>query len=617
MSALTIGDATPVALDTPVDLTVVIVNWNTVGLLDECIDSVHCEIPTGMSNRIVVVDNASDDGSVEWLEEHHPDVVVMRSAENVGFCRANNMALRATRSELVLLINTDARLTPGSFDAMRALLDADSQAAIVGPRLEYGDGSFQRWTAGAPLDLRSAAMYFSGLDRFDRWSRAFSGLYLGHDTAESFQAGWVSSAVMLIRRSALDEIGLLDDSIFVYMDDVDLCDRALRGGWNVWYAADATAVHFMGASTKRVTGKASPEALRALNRWFTRRHGRRQGRALRAVETAGFGARVAAYRTAAAFRPDGDAAKKADAHLAHLKLSLEEPMPVDTVDVHDRHDHEAETYDAMAEWILATWTDEEFLIPRGPIPFANREHVDYLTHAIDQIRPLAGKRILEVGAGGGSLAAWLAHEGAEVVGIDVSAGILDVARKRAEVSGVGDRCTFVHTPIEEFTAEAFPEAVGGFDAIIGNNVVHHFDRGLAMSRLAALLRPDAIATFCEPMLFVPEFVRSVRYSGPVAKRFPPHTHTEDERSLNDADLEIMREHFAEVEWKPFQVTARLQNFVELSDRMWNRLESFDRKLLASVPAARRLCRMAVITLAEPHVNALTTSHPHNTGAATS
>lgn len=150
----------------------------------------------------------------------------------------------------------------------------------------------------------------------------------------------------------------------------------------------------------------------------------------------------------------------------------------------------------------------------------NREHVDYLTEAIDQIRPLSGKRILEVGAGGGTLAVWLAHEGAEVVGIDVSHGILDVARRRADLSGVGDACRFVHTPIEEFAPELFPDAEGGFDAIIGNNVVHHFDRDLAMARLASLLRPGAIAVFCEPMLFVPEPVRAIRYSSLVTRRFP-------------------------------------------------------------------------------------------------
>ena len=142
-------------------------------------------------------------------------------------------------------------------------------------------------------------------------------------------------------------------------------------------------------------------------------------------------------------------------------------------------------------------------------------------------------------------------------------------------------------------------AEGGFDAIIGNNVVHHFDRDLAMARLASLLRPGAIAVFCEPMLFVPEPVRAIRYSSLVTRRFPPHTHTEDEASLNDGDLGVMARHFRHVDWKPFQLTARLQNFVELSDAWWNRLEGLDRRLLAGVPASRRLCRMAVITLGLP------------------
>ena len=90
--------------------------------------------------------------------------------------------------------------------------------------------------------------------------------------------------------------------------------------------------------------------------------------------------------------------------------------------VEDRHDHEAEIYDAMAAQMLAELTDEEFLVEASQIPFHNREHVDYLTYAIDQLRPLAGKRILEVGAGSGMLAVYLALQGADVTGIDVSSG---------------------------------------------------------------------------------------------------------------------------------------------------------------------------------------------------
>ena len=214
----------------------------------------------------------------------------------------------------------------------------------------------------------------------------------------------------------------------------------------------------------------------------------------------------------------------------------------------------------MAEQLLAEMSDEEFLVQADRIPFHNREHVDYLTFAIDQLRPLAGKRILEVGAGGGMLAVYLALQGADVTGIDVSAGILEVAAKRAEISGVADRTRFVHVPIEEFD-----DPSGSFDAVIGNNVVHHFERDLAMDNLARLIAPGGRATFCEPVLFVPEAVRTLRYSDPVAKRFPPHTHTPDERSLNQTDIAIVERYFGEVSWRPFQVLCRLQNFRELSD----------------------------------------------------
>ncbi len=267
--------------------------------------------------------------------------------------------------------------------------------------------------------------------------------------------------------------------------------------------------------------------------------------------------------------------------------------------IEDRHDHEAATYDAMAQELLSTWTDDDFRIDPRHIPFANREHVDYLTAAIDQIRPLAGKRILEVGAGGGSLAVWLAQQGAEVVGIDVSAGILGVARRRAEVNGVAGSSTFVHCPVERFDPQALGLGHQRYDAIIGNNVVHHFDRQAAMANLCRLLAPGAVAVFCEPVLFAPEWVRTVRNSRPVARRFPPHTHTPDERSLGQEDFTIMRQWFRHVQWQPFQLLSRLQNFVELTDRTWNALESLDRRILRTIPISRRACRMVVVTLALP------------------
>jgi 2-polyprenyl-3-methyl-5-hydroxy-6-metoxy-1,4-benzoquinol methylase len=262
--------------------------------------------------------------------------------------------------------------------------------------------------------------------------------------------------------------------------------------------------------------------------------------------------------------------------------------------VADRHAHESETYDAMATSILAKMTDDELRVRADRIPFYNREHVDYLSSAVDALRPLAGKRILEVGVGGGSLAVWLALQGANVTGIDVSSGILEVAAKRASLSGVAPQVHLAHCPIEEFDHPA-----ASFDAVIGNNVVHHFERDLAMANLARLLQPGGRAVFCEPVLFLPDIARRARYSSFVSRRFPPHTHTPDERSLNQSDLRVMERHFGRVAWRPFQVLCRIQNFVELSDPTWNRLEAIDRFTLAHVARARWLARMIVLTLDDP------------------
>ncbi|MCU1537268.1 MAG: Ubiquinone biosynthesis O-methyltransferase [Humibacillus sp.] len=281
-----------------------------------------------------------------------------------------------------------------------------------------------------------------------------------------------------------------------------------------------------------------------------------------------------------------------------------------------RHAHEAQTYDRMADEIRSTWTDPDYVVSPEAIPFANREHVDFLTDAIGRLGPLQGRRILEVGAGGGSLAVWLAHQGAEVVGIDVSPGILDVARRRAEASGVADRTRFVCRPIEHFVPA--DEGLGDlrFDGIIGNNVVHHFERDLALARIGELLAPGARAVFCEPILLLPEWVRTVRNSRLVRSRFPLHTHSPDERSLGEEDFATMRRHFDVVDWTPYQVLCRLQNFVELSDPAWHRLERWDRSILAHVPGARRVSRMAVITLAGP-IGPPPSTSPHTTSETSS
>ncbi|MFA9565379.1 MAG: glycosyltransferase family 2 protein, partial [Acidimicrobiales bacterium] len=274
-------------------IATVIVNWNTADLLEGVLRNLGEHLPEDAS--VLVVDNDSADDSVERVDAGFPDVEVIQMGENAGFCRANNAGIEASDSEFVLLINTDARLTDGCLEGMLSYFERDPRCAIVGPRLTYADESFQRWTGGRLPTVASTSSFYFFLDRFSDRVPALSSVYLAHDTDEPFPCGWVSSAVMLLRRDALDEFGLMDDRIFLYMDDVDLCQRAHDAGWTTWYAADQTAVHFMNGTSTKVVGTASPEAARSANRWFTRHHGPRAGLAMRASQAGGFGLRAAGH----------------------------------------------------------------------------------------------------------------------------------------------------------------------------------------------------------------------------------------------------------------------------------------------------------------------------------
>ncbi|HLQ62327.1 MAG TPA: glycosyltransferase family 2 protein, partial [Candidatus Acidoferrales bacterium] len=201
------------------ELEAVVVTWNTRELMAECLRSLFAN-PPGRSFQVTVVDNGSADGESELVRRDWPQVRLIRNQVNEGFTRANNRAIRQSRARYLLLINADAMVTPGCLDGLLGCLDADPRAAVAGPRLAYADGAFQRWTAGREPGLGPALVHHLALDRLLP-GLARRGLYLGRDLKEAVQVDWVSSACLLVRRSALDEIGLLDERIFTYMDDVD------------------------------------------------------------------------------------------------------------------------------------------------------------------------------------------------------------------------------------------------------------------------------------------------------------------------------------------------------------------------------------------------------------
>lgn len=256
-----------------------------------------------------------------------------------------------------------------------------------------------------------------------------------------------------------------------------------------------------------------------------------------------------------------------------------------------RQRNEAEVYDARAAQFLATIPDEELVVAPAHIPYPNREHVAFLDDMFERMGPLDGIRTLEVGCGSGTLSTYLALHGARPTGVDVSSGMLALAAKRATINGVGDRVTFVASPIETLD---LPD--GSFDVIFANQVLHHLDLPRAMPNIRRLLAPGGQAIFIEPVLFVPEWMRSVRYSRAVTHFFPSRADTPDERSLDLADIRRIRATFERSEMIEFQLLTRLQNFVELSDRWFTRIEGWDAFLLRQIPLTRRWCRYVVLVL---------------------
>lgn len=253
----------------------------------------------------------------------------------------------------------------------------------------------------------------------------------------------------------------------------------------------------------------------------------------------------------------------------------------------ERQRIEANVYDARVRENLAGIRDEDLLIDRSRPPFPNREHVEFLSFALDRIGELAGAHVLEVGSGTGALSVYLATRGAQVTGIDISEENCRLAERRAAVNGVTALARFVAVPIEQLD-----DAAGSYDAIIGNQVLHHFELPIAMPNIGRLLRPGGRGLFCEPVLLLPGALRTLRDSGPVKRVIPKKVDTPTERSVSMEDVATIRRTFPGVKLHPFQLLARLQNFVHVPDKAFSVLEALDRRLLR-LPAVSRLSRFVV------------------------
>ncbi len=225
------------------DLAVAVVNYNAGDAIIDCLHALSAESPS----EILVVDNASTDGSADRIALEHADIRLIRNRRNIGFGAAANQGVRETKAEFVLLLNPDAVVRPGATSALKAALDEHPRAGAVGALVLNPDGSVQPTKRAFPSLWQSALHGLLGIV----WSsnpgtRAYTLAGASFDTAQTVD--WVAGTAVAFRREAFVEVGGFDERFFLFVSDVDLCLRLWDAGWEVWFEPRASVEHAWGTS---------------------------------------------------------------------------------------------------------------------------------------------------------------------------------------------------------------------------------------------------------------------------------------------------------------------------------------------------------------------------------
>ena len=230
------------------EISVVIVGWNAKHYLELCLESL-ATAPPRRSMETLVVDNASSDGSAEMIESRFPWVKLIKSSENLGFAKGNNLAIRQCQGRYIALVNPDVIVFPGCLDALADFLDQNPQVGNVGPRVLNPDMTLQSTCRRFPT-LWNNFCSATGLATKFKNSRLFAGehmFYFSHDRTVAVDV--LVGCFSMIRREAFEATGLLDEGLFMYGDDVDWCRRCWKAGWKVVFYPGAQAIHDRGKIT--------------------------------------------------------------------------------------------------------------------------------------------------------------------------------------------------------------------------------------------------------------------------------------------------------------------------------------------------------------------------------
>jgi len=256
-------------------LSVIVVNWNAKTFLLKCVASA---LRQSLQNpdllEIIVVDNASSDGSQRAVRDSFPEVTLIINDENYGFAKGNNIGIRASTGHYLFLINSDVVVAEGCFAKLIDYMDEHPEIGMLGPRIVGSDGKVQRSCMGYPSLWNTLCRAFA-LDSLFPASRLFGSHLLtfwNHDDTRPVEV--INGCFWVLRRSAMEEVGLLDERFFIYGEDMDWCKRFNDSGWKVVFYSEAEVLHYGGASSANAPIRFHVEMQRANYQYWMKHHSR-------------------------------------------------------------------------------------------------------------------------------------------------------------------------------------------------------------------------------------------------------------------------------------------------------------------------------------------------------
>ncbi len=260
--------------DSRSDLSVVIVSWNVEEQLRAGLQSLYAHTQQ-ISYEVFVVDNASKDGSPEMIAAEFPKVQLLRNPANVGFARANNQAITLSKGRYVLLLNPDTFLHDDALSRMVSFLDHRADIGVLGCKVLTAEGKIDPRCARRFPTLWGELFELTRLSYRFPHNRLFGEYLMTYwDHGDSREVDAISGACLMVRRAAIEQVGLLDESFFLYGEDLDWCYRLKKAGWKVFYYSEAEIIHIGSQSTRQLKEETALERFRSRYKFFRKHVGR-------------------------------------------------------------------------------------------------------------------------------------------------------------------------------------------------------------------------------------------------------------------------------------------------------------------------------------------------------